>query len=171
MRVMHLGALRRYAAVAPALAAFLLASCEPIVEPEMFGLSPTPRGVPEIRLAGCLYAWSVFLTLAEVPGQAPGPSDALWRLRPIKKNRSGILPKRFLIGSVPEGWTEAVPLQGDLAPDVQYRIYVSSGEAYIVRLDFSLEDLRPGYILDFAENLVPIERFPLQTTCEGSRHG
>jgi hypothetical protein len=137
----------------------------------MFGLSPTPRGVPEIRLAGCLYAWSVFLTLAEVPGQAPGPSDALWRLRPIKKNRSGILPKRFLIGSVPEGWTEAVPLQGDLAPDVQYRIYVSSGEAYIVRLDFSLEDLRPGYILDFAENLVPIERFPLQTTCEGSRHG
>jgi deoxyribonuclease V len=37
---------------------------------------------------------------------------------------------------------------------VEYRIYVSSGEAYIVRLDFSLGDLRPGYILDFDGNLV-----------------
>jgi len=45
---------------------------------------------------------------------------------------------------VPEGWKEAVPLQGDLAPDVEYRVYVSSGEAYIVRLDFSLGDLAPG---------------------------
>jgi hypothetical protein len=75
------------------------------------------------------------------------------------------LPKRFLIGSVPEGWKEAVPLQGDLAPDVEYRIYVSSGEAYIVRLDFSLGDLRPGYILDFDGNLVPTGQFPLRTTC------
>jgi hypothetical protein len=99
------------------------------------------------------------------PFHAPGPSDALWRLAPLKENRSGILPKRFLIGSVPEGWKEAVPLQGDLAPDVEYRIYVSSREAYIVRLDFSLGDLRPGYILDFNGNLVPTRRFSLRTTC------
>jgi hypothetical protein len=58
-----------------------------------------------------------------------------------------------------------VPLQGDLAPEVGYRIYVSSGEAYIVGLDFSLGDLRRGYILDFDENLVPTRRFPLRTTC------
>jgi hypothetical protein len=32
----------------------------------------------------------------------PGPSDALWRLRPLKEKRLGILTKRFLIGSVPE---------------------------------------------------------------------
>ena len=160
---------RRYAATG-ALAA-LLTACTPVVYAEQFGLSPTPQGGPEIRLAGCPpYAWSVFLTLAEVPGHAPGPSDALWRLRPIN-NRSTTLPKRFLIGSVPEGWKEAVPLQRDLAPDVDYRIYVSSGEAYIVRLDFSLGDLRPGYILDFKGNLVPTGRFPLRTTCQGARHG
>ena len=99
----------------------------------------------------------------------PGPSDALWRLRPLKENRLGILPKRFLIGSVPEGWKEAVPLRRDLSPDVEYRIYVSSGEAYIVRLDFSLGDLRPGYILDFDENLVLTRDFPLRTTCTGRR--
>lgn len=96
--------------------------------PEQFGLSPTSQGVPEIRLAGCPpYAWSVFLILAGDPFHVPGPSDALWRLRPVK-NRSTILPKRFLIGSVPEGWKEAVPLRRGLAPDVEYRIYVSSGE-------------------------------------------
>jgi hypothetical protein len=111
------------------------------------------------------YALSVFLTPAGDPFHAPGPSDGLWRLAPLKENRSGILPKRFSIGSVPEGWKEAVPLQGDLAPDVEYRIYVSSREAYIVRLDFSLGDLRPGYILDFNGNLVPTRRFPLRTTC------
>jgi hypothetical protein len=85
-------------------------------------------------------------------------------LRPIK-NRSTTLPKRFLIGAVPEGWKEAVPLRRDLAPDVEYRIYVSSGEAYIVQVDFSLWDLRPGYILDFKGNLIPTGQFPLRTTC------
>jgi hypothetical protein len=163
MSVMHRRSLCRYAA-AGALAA-LLTACQPVVYAEQFGLSPTPHGVPEIRLAGCPPgAWSVFLTLAEVPGHAPGPSDALWRLRPIK-NLSATLPKRFLIGSVPEGWKEAVPLRRDLAPNIEYRIYVSSGEAYIVRLDFSLGDLRPGYILDFMGNLVPTGEFPLRTTC------
>jgi hypothetical protein len=150
------------------MAALVLASCKPVVYPEQFGLSPTSQGVPEIRLAGCPpYAWSVFLTLAGDPFHVPGPSDALWRLRTVK-NRSTILPKRFLIGSVPEGWKEAVPLRRGLAPDVEYRIYVSSGEAYIVRLDFSLGDLRPGYILDFDGNLVPTGRFPLRTTCPES---
>jgi len=95
----------------------------------------------------------------------PGPSDALWRLAPLKENQSGILPKSFLIGSVPQGWKEVVPLQGDLAADVTYQIYVSSREAYIVGLEFSLGDLRPGYILDFDGNLVPTRRFPLRTTC------
>jgi hypothetical protein len=64
-----------------------------------------------------------------------------------------------------------VPLRRDLAPDVEYQIVLSSGEAYGVSLDFSLEDLRPGYILDFAEHLLPTERFPLWTTCEESRRG
>jgi hypothetical protein len=165
MRVMRRHALGRSAA-AGALAILGLASCKPVVYAEQFGLSPTSRGVPEIRIAGCPpYALSVFLTLAGGAFHAPGPSDALWRLAPLKQNRSGILPRRFLIGSVPEGWKEAVPLQGDLAPDVEYRIYLSSREAYIVRLDFSLGDLRPGYILDFDENLVPTSRFPLRTTC------
>jgi len=165
MRVMRRHTLRVFAA-AGALAALALASCKPVVYAQQFGLSPTSQGVPEIRLAGCPpWASSVFLTLAGDPFHAPGPSDALWRLAPLKQNRSGILPRRFLIGSVPEGWKEAVPLQGDLAPDVEYRVYVSSGEAYIVRLDFSLGDLRPGYILDFEENLVPTSRFPLRTTC------
>jgi hypothetical protein len=81
------------------------------------------------------------------------------------KNGQPILPKRFLIGSVPEGWKEVVPLRRDLAPDVEYQIYVSSREAYIVRLTFSLGDLRPGYILDFDGNLVPTWQFPLRTTC------
>jgi hypothetical protein len=89
----------------------------------------------------------------------------LWRLRPLKKNRSDILPERFLIGSVPEGWKEAISLRGGLAPDVEYRIILSSGEAYLVRLDFSLGDLRPGYVLDFDDNLVPTRKFPLRTTC------
>jgi hypothetical protein len=165
MRVINRRVLRESAAVG-ALAVLGLASCKPVVYAEQFGLSPTSRGVPEIRIAGCPpYALSVFLTPAGDPFHAPGPSDALWRLAPLKENRSGILPKRFLIGSVPEGWKEAVPLQGDLAPDVEYRIYVSSREAYIVGLDFSLGDLRPGYILDFDGNLVPTSRFPQRTTC------
>lgn len=153
-------------AAAGALAVLGVASCKPVVYAEQFGLSPTSQRVPEIRIAGCPpYALSVFLTPAGDPFHAPGPSDALWKLAPLKQNRSGILPKRFLIGSVPEGWKEAVALQGDLAPDVEYRIYVSSREAYIVRLDFSLGDLRPGYILDFDENLVPTGQFPLRTMC------
>jgi hypothetical protein len=162
MRVMRRGILRGSAA---AVGALVLTACPAVVYSEMFGLSPTPQRVPEIRLAGCPpYAWDVYLTLAEVPGHVPGPSDALWRLRPIR-NRSTILPRKFLIGSVPKGWKEALPLRSDLAPDVEYRIYVSSGEAYIVRLDFSLGDLRPGYILDFNGNLVPARVFPLRTTC------
>ena len=168
MSVMHRRALRRYAA-AGALGA-LLTACQPVVYAEQFGLSPTPQGVPEIRIAGCPpYAWDIWLTPAEVPGHVPGPSDALWRLAPIK-NRSTTLPRRFLIGAVPEGWKEAVPLRRDLAPDVEYRIVVSSGEAYGVLLDFSLGDLRPGYILDFDGNLVSTGEFPLRTTCRGSRH-
>jgi hypothetical protein len=86
------------------------------------------------------------------------------------KNVQPLLPKRFLIGSVPEGWKEVVPLRRDLAPDVEYQIYVSSREAYIVRLTFSLGDLQPGYILDFDGNLLPTREFPLRTTCpEASR--
>jgi hypothetical protein len=81
------------------------------------------------------------------------------------KNGSPILPERFLIGSVPEGWKEVVPLRRDLVPDVEYEIILSSREAYIVGLDFSLRDLRPGYILDFDGNLVPTKRFPLRTMC------
>ncbi len=105
------------------------------------------------------HAWSVTVSLAEESGYL------LWRMEPTKKNRSDILPKTFLIGSVSEGWKEVVPLRRDLAPDVEYEIILESGEAYIVGLDFSLGDLRPGYILDFNENLVPTRRFPLRTTC------
>lgn len=150
----------RGSAAASALAALVLAACKPYYYSEQFGLSPTSQGVPEIRFAGCPpHAWSVFLTPAEEP------DHVLWRLRPLTKNRSNILPERFLIGSAPEGWKEAVPLRGGLAPEVEYRIILSSGEAYLVRLDFSLGDLRPGYILDFDDNLVPTSRFPLRTTC------
>lgn len=162
MRVMHLRALRRCAAVA-ALAA-LLTSCD-VEHPEQFGLSPTPQGPPEIRIAGCpSYARSISLAVSGEEGRV------LWELAPIK-DRASNLPDRFLIGFVPEGWKEVVSLRRDLAPGVEYQITLSSGEAYAVSLDFSLEDLRPGYILDFAENLIPIERFPLRTTCEQSRHG
>ncbi len=86
-------------------------------------------------------------------------------------DRSTTLPERFLIGSAPEGWKEAVPLLRDLAPNVEYQIVLSSGEAYVVALDFSLGDLRPGYILDFDENLVPARRFPLRTICTEARTG
>lgn len=66
---------------------------------------------------------------------------------------------------MPEGWKEPVPLRRELTPDVEFEIMLASGEAYVVGLDFSLEDLRPGYILDFDGNLVPPRRFPLRTTC------
>jgi hypothetical protein len=142
------------------MAAFLLASCKPIVEPEMFGLTPTSKAVPEVRIAGCpTQAYSVLLTLAGRPARP------VWKLTPLEKNRIPTLPERFLIGSVPKGWKEVVSLRGALAPGVEYQIYVSSREAYVVSLPFSLEDLRPGYILDFDGNLVPMGRFPLRTTC------
>jgi hypothetical protein len=158
MRMMQRGAIVGLAA-ASAVAALLLASCKPTVHPEMFGLSPTSQGAPEVRLAGCPpYAYSVKLT------PAGKPDHVLWQLEPMK-NRPPTLPKRFLIGSVPKGWKEVVPLRRDLAPDVEYQIYVSSREAYVVRLSFSLGDLRPGYILDFDGNLVPPREFPLRTTC------
>jgi hypothetical protein len=125
----------------------------------MFGLSPTPLGAPEVQLAGCPpYAWSVQVTLA---GE---PDHVLWRLAPIK-DRSTKLPRMFLIGSVPQGWREPVPLRHDLVPNVEYQIYLSSGEAWVVGLAFSLSDLRPGYVLDFDGNLIPVGRFPLRTTC------
>jgi hypothetical protein len=159
MRVMRRGAIVGLAA-GSSLAALLLASCKPIVHPEMFGLSPTSQGAPEIRLAGCPpYAYSVKLTLAGEPDRV------LWELEPMKKNRPPILPERFLIGSVPKGWNEVVPFRRDLAADMEYQIYASSREAYVVGLAFSLGDLRPGYILDFDGNLVPAARFPLRTTC------
>jgi hypothetical protein len=145
------------------MAAFLLTSCEPIVEPEMFGLTPTSKLIPEVRIAGCpTQAYSVLLTLA---GQ---PARPLWELAPLEKNRVPTLPERFLIGSVPEGWKDIVSLRRALATGVEYQIYVSSREAYVVSLAFSLEDLRPGYILDFGGNLVPTRRFPLRTTCAGA---
>jgi hypothetical protein len=159
MTAMRRGALRGSVA-AGTLAALLLASCKPIVHTEMFGLSPTSQGAPEIRLAGCPpYAYSVKLTLAAAP------DHALWELEPMKNHRPPVLPKRFLIGSIPKGWNEVVSLRRDLAPDVEYEIILSSREAYIVGLDFSLGDLRPGHILDFDGNLVPTARFPLRTTC------
>ena len=162
MSVMHRSALRRYATAA-ALAA-LLTSCGAEYA-EQFGLSSTPQGLPEIRIAGCPpYAWSIQLALAGEPGHV------LWELAPVK-DRPTHLPERFLIGSVPERWKEVVSLGPDLAPGVEYQITLSSGEAYLVTLDFSMEDLRSGYILDFAGNLVPIRRFPLRTICQGSRHG
>jgi hypothetical protein len=158
MRVVRRGMRRGSAA---ALAALVLTACPPVVYAEQFGLSPTPQGVPEIRFAGCPpYAWSVFLT------PAGEPDHVLWKLAPMK-NGQPILPKRFLIGSVPEGWNEDVSLRRDLAPDVEYEIILSSREAYIVGLDFSLGDLRPGHILDFDGNLVPTRQFPLRTTCAG----
>jgi hypothetical protein len=52
----------------------------------------------------------------------------------------------------------------DLSPDVEYEIILESGEAHVVGLDFSLGDLRPGYVLDFDDNLVPTRKFPLRTT-------
>jgi hypothetical protein len=159
---MHRPVPRKYAA-AGAVAALLLASCKPMEYPEQFGLSPTSKG-PEIRIAGCPpYAWSVQLALA---GE---PSDVLWRLAPIR-DRPTNLPRRFLIGSVPEGWKEPVPLRRELASDVEYRIILSSGEAYGAGLDFSLGDLRPGYILDFDGNLIPTTEFPVRTTCQGRTH-
>jgi len=157
MRLMRRG-IRGGSAVA--VAVLVLAACGPYYYAEQFGLSPTPQGVPEIRFAGCPpHAWSVTLSLAEESGHV------LWRMRPTKKNRSDILPKGFLIGSVPEGWKEVVPLRRDLSPDVEYEIILESGEAYVVGLDFSLGDLRPGYVLDFDDNLVPTREFPLRTTC------
>jgi hypothetical protein len=149
----------RGSAAAGALALLVLASCKPVEYPEQFGLSPTSFGVTEIRIAGCPpYASVIRLTLAEEP------DHVLWKLAPIP-NDPWKLPKRFLIGSVPEGWKEAVPLQRDLAPDVEYQIALSSRQTYDVALTFSLGDLRPGYILDFDENLVPTGQFPLRTTC------
>ena len=143
--------------------AALLTACPPVEYPEQFGLSQTSQGVPEIRIAGCPpYAWSIQLAVA---GKLPG--HVLWRLAPVKDG-SPVLPNRFPIGSVPEGWREVVPLRRDLAPDMEYEIVLSSREAYVVSLEFSLGDLRPGYVLDFDGNLVPSGRFPLRTTCAGT---
>jgi hypothetical protein len=162
MSVMHRRALGGYAAAA-ALAA-LLTSCGTEYA-EQFGLSPTPQGVREIRIAGCPpYAWSIQLSVAGEPNQV------LWVLAPLK-DRATNLPKRFLIGSVPDQWKEVVSLRRGLASGVEYQITLSSGEPYAVSLDFSQEALRSGYILDFAGNMIPISRFPLRTTCQVSRQG
>jgi hypothetical protein len=161
--VRHQKGIRRSAAAGAV--ATLLTACPPIEYPEQFGLSPTSQGVPAIRIAGCPpYAWDVRLTLAA------DPKRVLWRLAP-GKNRSTVLPGTFLIGSVPEGFKEHVSLRRGLAPSVEYRITLASGEAYIVSLDFSLEDLRQGYVLDFDEHLVPNSRFPLRTSCSTPTRG
>jgi len=147
------------------LIALALSSCRPpIVYSEMLGISPSIEGPPEVRFAGCPpFAWSVQLALAQDEKQV------LWKIRDVE--RPDALPRRFPIGSAPEGFREVVPLNGELNPDDEYRITLESGEAYVEQFDFSLGQLRPGYILDFKGNLVPPNEFPRRTTCTEDGYG
>jgi hypothetical protein len=36
---------------------------------------------------------------------------------------------------------------------------------YQMGFDFSVDELKPGYVLDFTHELVPIEEFPTESAC------
>lgn len=82
-----------------------------------------------------------------------------------KDSRSSRLPPVVVVGDVPRGWRERTKLKHELEPGVPYTVQASSGEWYLMQFDFTIDELRSGYLLDFTHDVVPIPDFPTESAC------
>jgi hypothetical protein len=70
--------------------------------------------------------------------------------------------------SVPLRWSEiaAAPTRRCIPRSSSRRSsHVDSGEYYAMNFDFSVDELKPGYVLDFTHELIPMEEFPTESAC------
>ena len=126
---------------------------------EAFGISLTTQGFVELRFGRCL----------GTPEISVRPAGDEW-IPPVwdivaRDSRSGRLPPVVVVGDVPRGWRERTKLKHELEPGVSYTVQASSGEWYVRQFDFTIDELRPGYVLDFTHDVVLIDDFPTESAC------
>jgi hypothetical protein len=131
---------------------------------EAFGLSLTSHGTVELRFGRCLFAWAIWVR--------PAPGDLstrpVWALREDRGSGrvAGHFPPVIVVGGLtPQGWRQVTALSHPLEPGVRYTVHVDSGEYYQEEFDFTVDELKPGYVLDFTHELVPLEEFPTESAC------
>jgi hypothetical protein len=155
----------RWAVIVLVVLAMGLTACDAPPE-EAFGLSLTSHGTVELRFGRCLGAWSIWVRLAG--DDLDLSTRPVWALREDRGSgrAAGLFPPVIVIGGlIPNGWLEVTKLAHPLEPGVRYTVHVDSGEYYQFGFDFSVDELKPGYVLDFTHELVPIEEFPTESAC------
>jgi hypothetical protein len=131
---------------------------------EAFGLSLTSHSTVEVRFGRCLGAWSIWVKPA-------GDDLSTQPVRALREDRgsgraAGLFPPVIVVGGLtPKGWREVTELRQPLEPGVRYTVHVDSGEYYAMNFDFSVDELKPGYVLDFTHELIPMEEFPTESAC------
>ena len=153
----------RWAVIVLVVLAMGLTACDAPPE-EAFGLSLTSHGTVELRFGRCLFAWNVWVK----PAGDDLSTRPVWALREDRGSgrAAGLFPPVIVIGGlIPKGWLEVTKLAHPLEPGVRYTVHVDSGEYYQFGFDFSVDELKPGYVLDFTHELVPIEEFPTESAC------
>jgi hypothetical protein len=131
---------------------------------EAFGLSLTSHGTVELRFGRWLGAWSVWVK----PAGVDLSTRPVWALREDRgsSRAAGHFPPVIVVGGLtPKGWREVTELRHPLEPDVRYTVHIDSGEYYQMGFDFLVDELKPGYVLDFTHELVPMEEFPTESAC------
>jgi len=131
---------------------------------EAFGLSLSSQGTVELRFGRCLGGWDIWVRPA-----GDEATRSVWALREDRGSgrAAGHLPPVIVVGGeTPKGWREVTKLRHPLESGVRYTVHVGSGEWYQEFFDFTVDELEPGYVLDFTHNLIPIEEFPTESACQ-----
>jgi hypothetical protein len=138
-----------------------LVACGPVPPREAFGLSVSSQGAAELRFGRCVGTPELYVRRA-----SDEPTPPVWHIYANDwRSRQAGVPLVVIVGEVPPGWRATPKLKHPLEPGVRYTAEAWSGEAYVYDFDFTLADLKPGYVLDFTHDLVPEAEFPTKSGC------
>jgi hypothetical protein len=86
-------------------------------------------------------------------------SDPLWEI-----SSEGSAAREYEIGITPEGFTESIELESDLAPG-RYLVVIDSSRLEDESYTFATSELSPGMVLVGDNELVPREQFEDAIEC------
>ena len=114
------------------------------------GASRSPSGDLMVEFAGCPGETVESVTLRRTDESFSEMGEVLWE---VEATNSAATTLSVVVGLVPDGFSEKVPLINDLSADLPVEVIISSSRVGTLSNTFKLEDLRTG------EVLVPSDRY------------
>jgi hypothetical protein len=131
--------------------AAITTACDPYIglPSQAIGLSEAPDGNVLVRYVYCrdeaLKRVQLFLDEEDDPVIGDRDDRLLWEI--VAQKGEQPRPSDFVVGEVPDGFEQTVPLRTALVPGRPYGILIDSTIQVIGAAEFTLEEVRAGRIL------------------------